>query len=186
MHLSHVSSPLFQSARLDFRKLVEGDFAALCTILQDEQTMYAWEHGFTADEVRAWLDKNLLHYETDGFSYFAAIRRDTGELIGVMGPLMEEVEGTRHTGIAYILRRDCWHCGYASEGAAACLQYAFDTLQAEQVIAQIRPENTASRRVAERLGMTVTGQFVKTYRGKDMPHLIYSIGRVKADACMQP
>lgn len=185
MHPSHIPVCLFQSARLDFRKLAEGDFAALCAILQDERTMYAWEHGFTAEEVHAWVDKNLHRYETDGFSYFAAIRRDTGELIGVMGPLMEEVEDTRHIGIAYILRRDCWHCGYAAEGAAACQQYAFEELHAEQVIAQIRPENTASRRVAERLGMTVTGQFVKTYRGKDMPHLIYAIGRAQAQAFMQ-
>ena len=149
----------------------------MCAILQDEQTMYAWEHGFTDDEVREWVKKNIFRYETDGFSYFAVLRHDTGELIGVMGPLMEEVEGSRHIGIGYILRRDCWHCGYAAEGAAACLNHAFEALNAERVIAQIRPENTASRRVAERLGMTVTGQFVKTYRGKEMPHLIYSTNR---------
>ena len=168
---------IFQSERLDFRQIAEDDFDALCAILQDERTMYAWEHGFTDEEVHEWIKKNIVRYETDGFSYFAARRRDTGELIGVMGPLMEEVEGSRHIGIGYILRRDCWHSGYAAEGAAACLQYAFEALHAEQVIAQIRPENTASRRVAERLGMTVIGQFVKTYRGKEMPHLIYTCGK---------
>ena len=43
----------------------------------------------------------------------------------------------------------------------------------DEVIAEIRPENKKSRRVAERLGMTISGSFVKTYKGKEMPHLIY-------------
>ena len=59
------------------------------------------------------------------------------------------------------------------EGAAAWLRYAFDHLGAQQVIADIRPENTASRRVAEWLGMTVAGKHNKHHNGKEMPHLIY-------------
>ena len=43
---------------------------------------------------------------------------------------------------------------YATEGAAECLHYAFPTLQAPEVIADIRMENKASIRVAERIGMT--------------------------------
>ena len=49
-----------------------------------------------------------------------------------------------------------------------------DAAEARRVIAEIRPENRRSRRVAERLGMQVTGEFVKRYHGKDMLHLIYS------------
>ena len=54
------------------------------------------------------------------------------------------------------------------------MAYAFSSLGARRVIAEIRPENRRSRRVAERLGMQVTGEFVKRYHGKDMLHLIYS------------
>lgn len=54
------------------------------------------------------------------------------------------------------------------------MAYAFDRLGAQKVIAEIRPENRPSRRVAERLGMWVEREFVKHYRGKEMPHLIYS------------
>ena len=45
------------------------------------------------------------------------------------------------------------------------MAYAFSGLGARRVIAEIRPENRRSRRVAERLGMQVTGEFVKRYHG---------------------
>ena len=64
---------------------------------------------------------------------------------------------------------------YATEGAAECLHYAFQTLQAPEVIADIRMENKASIRVAERIGMTPTGQYDKIVYGKIMPHLLYRI-----------
>ena len=61
------------------------------------------------------------------------------------------------------------------QGAAILLNHAFNELNVQMVIAEIRPENTASRKVAERLGMKCTGKFLKYYRGKQMPHLIYRI-----------
>lgn len=95
--------------------------------------------------------------------------------IGVMGPLIETIEGRPFTGIAYILDKPFWHQDYATEGARACIRYAFQTLHAERVIAEIRPDNLASRQVAERLGMQVEGEFIKHYQGKAMPHLIYAL-----------
>ena len=56
----------------------------------------------------------------------------------------------------------------------ACLDYAFSVLHAPRIIADIRPENTASRRVAAHLGMQEEGIFDKFYYGKHMPHIIYA------------
>lgn len=165
---------IIESERLLLRKITKADFSDLKHILQDIETMYAWEHAFSDDEVSEWIDKNLARYESDGFSYLAAIHRATGQLVGVMGPLIETVEGIRHMGVAYILDKQYWGQGYATEGARACMEYAFHTLNATEVIAEIRPENLPSQRVAQRLGMNVTGQFIKHYNGKDMLHLIYS------------
>ena len=94
-------------------------------------------------------------------------------MIGMLGLLMEELDGERKLGLGYLLRRDCWGMGYATEGAQALLDEAFYKRNASEVIAEIRPENIPSRRVAERLGMRAEGELVKYYRGKDMPHLIY-------------
>ncbi|MCD8162604.1 MAG: GNAT family N-acetyltransferase [Synergistaceae bacterium] len=168
---------MIETERLIMRKITTGDFEATSRILGDAQTMYAWEHGFSEEEVRSWLGENAARYERDGFSFLAAVERSSGEIIGFIGPLVETIEGCRHFGIAYILGRERWGLGYATEGAQASLAYAFERLGAERVIAEIRPENAASRRVAERLGMKTAGRFIKHYRGKDMPHLIYAISK---------
>lgn len=163
-----------QSERLTFRELNKADFDALRGFLQDIEVMRAWEHAFTDDEVRRWIEENRMRYARDGFSYCAAISRETGGLIGVAGLLAEQAGGESHTGLGYILGKAFWHRGYALESARAWMAHAFDTLGLDEVTAQIRPENLASRRVAERLGMVVKGEFVRHYRGKDMIHLLYS------------
>ena len=165
---------LFESERLLFRKITKGDFHDLCVILKDAGTMYAWEHAFSDEEVHSWIDHNLKRYANEGYSYFAAIGKADHHLIGVIGPLTEWIEGEARIGIAYILNKQYWGKGYALEGAAAAMHYAFLHLRAEKVIAQIRPNNLPSRKVAEKLGMQIEGEYIKRYRNKDMPHLIYS------------
>lgn len=168
---------MIESERLILRKIAWADFAALCTFLQDIEVMYAWEHAFTDAEVWDWIEENLVRYANEGFSYFAAITKDTQELVGVVGPLREMVEDVPYIGVAYILNRRFWSKGYAVEAAKASVQYAFEALNAEKVIAQIRPDNLRSRKVAERLGMKVAGEFVKQYQGKSMRHLLYIVER---------
>lgn len=142
-------------------------------ILQDKAVMYAWEHCFTENGVRQWIDKNLVRYEKDGFSYFAAIEKQSNQVVGVMGPLIELINGVLHIGIAYLLKKAFWGKGYATEGVKACMEYAFHVLHADKVIAQIRPSNIRSRNVARAVGMHIEGAYNKRYHGKDMLHLIY-------------
>lgn len=166
---------VIETERLVLRELTEADFEAAREILGDARVMYAWEHGFSDAETRAWIAENIARYRRDGFSYLAAVERAGGALAGFIGPLVETVDGERRMGVGYILGKNFWGRGYATEGAAACVDYAFDQLGADEVIAEIRPENSASRRVAERLGMTARESFVKIYKGKEMPHLIYTV-----------
>ncbi|MBS6511670.1 MAG: GNAT family N-acetyltransferase, partial [Clostridiales bacterium] len=75
--------------------------------------------------------------------------------------------------IGYILGKDAWGKGYATEAGEASIRYLFENYAAQKVIAEIRPENEASVRVAERLGMKKESQFIKLVKGKQMPHAIY-------------
>jgi len=168
---------ILTSERLNFRKIIKEDFEQLCAILQDAEIMYAWEHVFDNDEVCEWIEKNLIRYAHEGFSYFAAIEKNTHDFIGVIGPLIEDINGVKDIGVGYILDKKYWGKGYASEGAKACMDYAFNRLNADKVIAQIRPNNLPSRKVAENLGMKIESEYIKRYNNIDMPHLIYS--RVK-------
>ena len=166
-----------QTERLELRELTASDIDNLRPILQDADVMYAWEAPFTDSEAENWLAENLRRYKTDGFSFWSVEHKSDGAFIGVCGPLIETINGVRYMGVAYIFAKAYWGNGYAAEAAAACVNYAFDNLSADEVIAEIRPENIKSRRVAERLGMTVRGSFVKTYKGKAMPHLIYALAK---------
>lgn len=165
---------ILESKRLKFRKLCRDDFGYLCNILQDIEIMYAWEHAFTDSEVWEWIDKNLIRYCEQGYSYYAVIEKSENKFIGVMGPLVEQIDDTSYVGIGYILDKAFWKKGYALEGAKACMEYAFYELKANMVIADIRPENSSSCKVAQKLGMKVIGKHIKYYNGKQLLHYIYA------------
>jgi RimJ/RimL family protein N-acetyltransferase len=83
----------------------------------------------------------------------------------------------RHLEVGYHLKRAFWHQGYASEAGAACRDWAFDHLGADEVFAHVRDINIASMNVAIRLGMEVRARFTTHYRGVDMPHYAFSARR---------
>lgn len=170
-----MSSWILETQRLGFRRLTREDHRALVPILGDPETMYAWEYGFSPEQIDQWIDKNEAGAQPEGWGYHAAICKDTGELVGLMGVLREEIRGEAYTGLGYIVAKKHWGSGYATEGAWAWMDYAFGVLGARQVIADIRPQNSASRKVAERLGMQMVGEHVKHHNGQAMPHNIYSI-----------
>ena len=72
--------------------------------------------------------------------------------------------------IGYLFNKNYWHKGYATEAAAACKQYAFEVLKADEVCSITRDINRLSRNVALRNGMTKEDAWIKHYRGVDMPH----------------
>ena len=168
---------VLETSRLRLRRLTDADFGALCLILQDRETMYAYEHAFDDHEAREWLERQQARYRNDGFGLWAAVLKSSGEMIGQCGLTMQDAGGRRAPEVGYLFRREFWHCGYAIEAASACRDYAFDTLGISEVYSIIRDNNFASRRVAERNGMKVRGLLVKRYYGMDMPHLIYSVRR---------
>lgn len=170
---------VLETPRLGFRRLSHADHAALRPILGDPETMYAWEYGFDDEQITQFIDRCLMRYVSDGYAYFAAIDKTTGALIGLMGLLNEDIDGSIQLGVGYILAKCHWGKGYAAAGAKGWLGYAFDTLGAARVIADIRPGNTASRSVAERLGMRIIAQHVKQVNGKEMLHLVYAVDKNK-------
>ena len=168
---------VLETERLALRRMTWEDEPTLAAFLQDPQVMYAWEHGFSQEEVKEWIEANLARYERDGHSYLAAVEKGSGDVAGVCGLIEETACGAQRLGVGYIFNKTYWGRGYATECARACVEHAFTALGAKEVTAQIRPENAPSRRVAERLGMTVETSFVKVYRGKEMPHLLYVLHR---------
>ena len=103
------------------------------------------------------------------------ILKESGNLIGQAGLMKSIINGNEAVELGYILDNAYWHNGYGTEAARACLEYAFEELGLKTVCCSIRPENVASIRVAERLGMTLCGSHTVIYNEKEMPHLIYEL-----------
>ena len=99
------------------------------------------------------------------------IEKSSGKFAGWCG--LWRLKETDEVEVGYALVKDCRGLGYASEAAEAFLTYGFEILNLKEIVAVARPENRASWRVMERLGMTYdyTGKFYES----DLVH--YSIAK---------
>jgi len=148
--------PTLETDRLILRAPAAEDFDAYARFCADEETM-RFIGGVMSRPV-AWRSWCVLNgaWAIRGFSMLSVIEKSTGRWIGRMGPWSPE--GWPGTEVAWGLSREAWGQGYATEGAAACVDYAFRTLGWDEVIHTIDPGNTASQAVARRLGARVLRQ----------------------------
>lgn len=168
---------ILETKRLYLREMNPSDFNSLCRILQDEKAMYAYEGAFSDQEVQEWLDRQIYRYQKWNFGLWAAVLKETDKMIGQCGLTMQQWKDQEVLEIGYLFERSHWHQGYATEAAKACKQYAFEKLNASEVCSIIRDSNTASQNVAMRNGMVRKDQWIKHYKGVDMPHYRYVVYR---------
>lgn len=168
---------ILETERLYLRKMNQSDFKYLCKILQDEETMYAYEGAFNDEEVQEWLDRQISRYQKWGFGLWAVVLKETDEMIGQCGLTMQPWNDKEVLEIGYLFQRKYWHKGYATEAAIACKKYAFEVLNAHEVCSIIRDTNVASQKVAVRNDMIAVDSWTKHYRGVDMPHYRYVVTR---------
>lgn len=167
---------ILETPRLILRELNPGDAAALARVLTDPETMRYYPAPLDQSRVDQWIARNRERYKNDGVGLWAMLLKSSGDLIGDCGITRQRVEGEHLYEVGYHLRRDVWHQGLATEAAIASRDWAFQHLTADRLISLIRPENTPSRRVAERSGMTIW----KEVDWRSLRHLIYAIERPMA------
>ena len=92
-------------------------------------------------------------HSANKFSRWILQLKSNGEPVGHAGLLVKEIESVPELEIGYALKPSAWGKGYAFEAAAATLEYAFAKLGRDRVVAITHPENRASIRLAERIGM---------------------------------
>lgn len=168
---------ILETKRLYLREMDQTDFPSLCKILQDEDVMYAYEGAFNDQETQEWLEKQIFRYRQWGFGLWAAVLKETDEMIGQCGLTMQTWKEREVLETGYLFQKQYWHRGYATEAAGACIKYAFEVLHAEEVCSIIRDTNVASQNVAVRNGLAREDTWIKHYRGVDMPHIRYVIRR---------
>jgi RimJ/RimL family protein N-acetyltransferase len=146
--------PELDTERLRLRSLRLDDLDAYARMYADPEVMRFLEQGAPLDRGAAFraMALHLGHWQLRGYGQWALEDRATGRFIGRAG--LWQPDGWPGLEVGWVLDRDAWGNGYATEAGNAAISYAFEVLHAEEVISLIRPENTGSIRVAERLGET--------------------------------
>ena len=144
-----------ETPRLTLRPLDDDDLDDLCLLLGDAEALAHWGDPLDREGARRWIERNLARYEADGFGRCAVVLRGTGRLVGDCGLIRTEVEGGSEVELGWIVRKADWGKGIATEAAQAWRDHAFTRLGLRRIVSLVSAENVPSRRVAEKLGMTV-------------------------------
>jgi [ribosomal protein S5]-alanine N-acetyltransferase len=148
-----------ETERLTIRPLVESDAEALHEVWSDPEVMryLPAEPARTLEESLGRVRRHIERHERGGLSLWAVCERGGGEVLGVCG--LYPVEGTGpEVEVAYHLARRQWGKGYATEAAAACVMAGLRDAGLPRILAFAFPENAASIRVMEKIGMRAEGR----------------------------
>ncbi|TAD78278.1 MAG: N-acetyltransferase [Oscillatoriales cyanobacterium] len=164
---------VLETKRFFLRELTLNDEDFLYEVLSDPLTMQYYPSPKNREETRQWLDRALGQYRESGHWLWAVCSRATGDPVGQCGLIHQVVNGQSKLEIGYLIARRYWGRGYATEAAIACREYAFKILQRPQVISLIHPDNLASRRVAEKVGMTLESEIL--WRERQVSACCYTV-----------
>jgi [ribosomal protein S5]-alanine N-acetyltransferase len=165
---------VLETSRLWLRHLHLADLDAMHAYLGDALTMVHYPAPYTREFVREGIAKNIERYAKYGYGLFGVVLRETGELIGDCGLVWQDLDSGPELEVGYHFRRDQWGHGFAPEAAKACIEFGFEHANVDHVISLIRPENLASRRVAEKNGLRIVRQLI----WRDLVHDIWRKDRI--------
>lgn len=174
----HLAIPTVETDRLSLRPFREADVAALFELLHDPDVFrYIGDRRVptlqeTWRAVAGWLG----HWAMRGYGQWAIEERSSGRFIGRAGIINPaEWPGPE---VGYVLGREWWGHGYATEAAGAAMGWGFRELGFDDLISLIDPENHRSIAVATRLGESLRGE--TTLLGTGV--LVYGISRDEWEA----
>ncbi len=159
---------MIETERLILRPWREADLPAWRAMNAEPEVAYWLGGPPDPDEAAAAFARERAAIDNDGHGMWAAERKADGVLVGRIGvrripeqwghPMGGETE------IGWRLTRAAWGFGYASEGAAASLAWAFSNLDVKRILAWTAATNTRSEAVMRRIGMTRAPDLISTIR----------------------
>jgi ribosomal-protein-alanine N-acetyltransferase len=156
--------PQLGTTRLILRPLRLADAADVLAYAGDPEVsrFMSWEMHRSIDDSQdflLWVMECYSHHEEGPWGLE---ERSSGRLIGTCG-LHDVVPADRRAELGYTLARPYWNQGYMTEAVEAVLKFAFLRLDLNRIQAVCVPENLASERVMQKVGMTYEGT-LRDYR----------------------
>lgn len=109
------------------------------------------EKPLLREQTRALIDSFAAYWQRYHFGVWAVVCKKNQKLIGHCG--FKFLENTPEVQIGYLLLKSYWGMGLGTEAASAALKYGFEMAHLNRIVAIAKPENIASRRVMEKIGM---------------------------------
>ena len=171
-----------ETEKLLLRRWLEEDLEPYARLCADPEVMRFIGNGSTLNREQSGeqVSRFVRHWDERGFGLWALEEKESGAFVGFAGLSYQEdwPEGEHKTEVGWRLDRAFWGRGLATEAAKASVTYGLETLGLERIISIIQPENTASRRVAEKAGLTLRGET----RWRNSEVVWYAIDRGQREA----
>jgi RimJ/RimL family protein N-acetyltransferase len=164
-------STIFETPRLSLRTMTLDDLDFVAGMLADPEVMRFYPRCYSREESEAWIGRQLERYARHGCGFWLVNEKASGQPVGQVGLVIQNVEGVSEPEVAYMIDRPFWRRGFASEAAAGTRDQAFGRGFA-RVVSLIRPENEPSQGVARKIGMEPEPRIV--LHG-NLPHLVFSV-----------
>jgi RimJ/RimL family protein N-acetyltransferase len=163
----------FETERLILRSFREEDVDAMADLFSNPDFMRFSLGVFTErDQTVRFIEKVMSWDRAAMPSLFAVVPRNEEAVIGYCG-FHHQIEVPGEIEIGYRLHPGYWNRGLITEAACTVRDHAFVNLKLPRVISLVHPDNIPSRRVAEKIGMTVEKQI--KFRG--FPTNVFSLSR---------
>lgn len=160
---------MFETERLFLRKLSEADLDSVSAMRADPDVMRYIREPQKRDEALNWINLVSSRWEGEKIGFCSLILKETDQFVGWCG--LWQLKETDEIEVGYALFKEFWGRGLALEASEPFLGYGFTDLNLPKIVACANPNNTGSRRVMEKLGMTF--DHIGQYYGRDLVH--YSI-----------
>ncbi len=164
---------ILETSRLQLREMDLGDLDFVAGMLSHAEVMRYYPKLYSRAEAQAWVERQLQRYADHGHGLWLVLERSSGQPVGQVGLILQEVDDRVLPEIGYLIDRPFWRRGYASEAALGVRSHAFTERGYARVISLIRPENEPSQGVARKLGMRPERETLF----KGLPHLVFTIRR---------
>jgi RimJ/RimL family protein N-acetyltransferase len=147
---------ILETERLLVREFVEDDAEAFYAFNSDPEVMrYTGEPLSTSVGAVRELIRTYPDYRAHGYGRWAVVYKPDDRVIGFNG--LKYLDDLCETDLGYRLHTEYWGRGIATESSMAIVRYGFDVLELDRIIGLTLPENTASIRVLQKVGMRLEG-----------------------------